>query len=60
MAHTAAGVSQSDAMRLSALGPALAATLLGIFLIYGAGFAQPQVLHDAAHDSRHALGFVCH
>lgn len=39
---------------------AVAAALLGMFLLYGVGFAQPQVLHNAAHDTRHAFTFPCH
>ena len=38
----------------------LVAALLGTFLVWGAGFAGADLLHDAAHDSRHALGFPCH
>lgn len=45
---------------LRAAWPALAAALLGLFLILGAGFAQPRALHDATHDVRHAIGFPCH
>lgn len=61
MAHIVSGMrSSAAALSLPAMGPALAAALLGLVLIIGAGFAQPQALHDAAHDSRHALGFVCH
>ena len=40
--------------------PALGAILLGLVLIYGAGFAAPSVLHNAAHDGRHAFAFPCH
>jgi cobalt transporter subunit CbtB len=36
------------------------AALLGVFLLWGVGFAQPQVLHNAAHDARHAFSFPCH
>jgi cobalt transporter subunit CbtB len=36
------------------------AAILGGFLLFGAGFAQSQLLHNAAHDSRHASGFPCH
>lgn len=39
---------------------ALASLLLGVFLVYGAGLANSAVLHDTAHDSRHAYGFPCH
>jgi len=36
-----------------------ALTLSSLFL-YGVGFAQPHQIHDAAHDTRHAIGFPCH
>ena len=39
---------------------AFAAILLGAVLIAGAGFASPNVLHNAAHDARHAFAFPCH
>lgn len=39
---------------------AFAAMLLGSFLLYGVGFAQPQHIHDAAHDARHSFAFPCH
>ena len=34
--------------------------LLGAALIFVAGLAQSETLHDAAHDVRHAVGFPCH
>lgn len=34
--------------------------LLGGALLFIAGHAQSQVLHDAAHDVRHSSGFPCH
>lgn len=40
--------------------PGLAAAALGIFLLFGAGFAEMSPLHNAAHDARHAAGFPCH
>jgi cobalt transporter subunit CbtB len=36
------------------------AILLGVVFIAGAGFASPQTIHNAAHDSRHAFAFPCH
>ncbi len=33
---------------------------LGAALIFVAGLAQSETLHDAAHDVRHAVGFPCH
>jgi cobalt transporter subunit CbtB len=34
--------------------------LVGLFLIYGVGFAYPETIHNAAHDTRHAASFPCH
>ncbi len=39
---------------------AVVALLLGAFIVYGVGFAQPSLLHNAAHDTRHATAFPCH
>src|SRR5258706_8504523 len=39
---------------------ALFVALMGIGLVYGAGFADVSVLHNAAHDARHSAGFPCH
>ncbi|MGI9476406.1 MAG: CbtB domain-containing protein [Hyphomicrobiaceae bacterium] len=40
----------------------LAAVLFvaGAALVYTIGFAHSTTLHNAAHDSRHALAFPCH
>lgn len=34
--------------------------LIGAVLVFTAGLAQSEALHDAAHDVRHATGFPCH
>lgn len=36
------------------------ALLLGTFMIFGVAFAQPDILHNAAHDTRHAITVPCH
>lgn len=36
------------------------AAVLGLFLLFAAGFAQATVMHDTAHDQRHAMAFPCH
>jgi len=36
------------------------AILFGVFLVFGAGLANPTTVHNAAHDARHALAFPCH
>lgn len=40
--------------------PAVLAILLGAALIFGTGFANSDILHNAAHDSRHSFTFPCH
>jgi len=35
-------------------------TVIAAGLLFVTGHAQSQVLHDAAHDMRHATGFPCH
>ena len=54
-AESVSGVRVSD--RLITV---LIAASLGFFLIYGVGFVQSDILHNAAHDARHANGFPCH
>jgi cobalt transporter subunit CbtB len=36
------------------------AVLLGLVVVGGAGFAQIEAVHNAAHDYRHSMGFPCH
>ncbi len=54
--------STSRAVRESRLPAAASALLLGLFILYGVGFAlgQGDVLHNAAHDTRHTMAFPCH
>lgn len=46
--------------RAAAALPALFAAILGLFILYGVGFAGSATLHNAAHDARHAFAFPCH
>jgi len=46
--------------RVSAVGQALLAATLGVFLLWGVGFSQIDVVHNAAHDTRHSNAFPCH
>jgi cobalt transporter subunit CbtB len=39
---------------------ALMAFTLGMALVSAVGFAQPELLHNAAHDWRHSMNFPCH
>ncbi|MEC7765232.1 MAG: CbtB domain-containing protein [Pseudomonadota bacterium] len=42
------------------LGSIFAVLAFGAVLLFAAGYAQATVLHDAAHDQRHAMAFPCH
>ena len=46
--------------RSDALRAATVALLIGLGLIFLTGFAYPEVIHNAAHDTRHGLSFPCH
>ncbi len=35
-------------------------SILGVFLLIGVGFANPDIIHNTAHDARHANAFPCH
>ncbi len=48
------------AARAEALKAAFVALLLGVGLVYLAGFSSSNTAHDAAHDTRHSLSFPCH
>ncbi|HDS0918606.1 TPA: CbtB-domain containing protein [Pseudomonas putida] len=39
---------------------ALGASLLGLCLVYFAGFSHIEAVHNAAHDTRHSAAFPCH
>lgn len=44
----------------STLLAATMALILGGMLTFIVGFAQPDMLHNAAHDWRHSMNFPCH
>lgn len=50
--------SEIASLSIERVSAALVAALLGVFILYGVGFAQTS--HDSAHDTRHAIGFPCH
>ena len=52
--------STEAAERTVAVVPALLAALLGLAILWGVGLAGPSLLHNAAHDTRHAQVFPCH
>ncbi|MEC9343174.1 MAG: CbtB domain-containing protein [Pseudomonadota bacterium] len=42
------------------LATAVFAGALGIFFLYFAAFSNSALLHNAAHDTRHAIAAPCH
>lgn len=52
--------TQSLARRADIRRTAIAAFLFGAALVFTTGFAHSSLLHNAAHDTRHALSFPCH
>ena len=52
--------AQTHADLAARIVPALSAAGLGLLLLYAAGFAGIEELHNAAHDTRHAAAFPCH
>ncbi len=51
----------SDTLRRSdTLAAAVFAALLGAFVIWAVGFSHIDIAHNAAHDTRHSVGFPCH
>ena len=49
-----------DIGRQRTVAAALFAIVLGMFIVFGVGLAQPEILHNAAHDLRHSIAFPCH
>ena len=38
----------------------LSAIAFGLVLVVGVGLSHADKLHNAAHDTRHSIGFPCH
>ncbi|MEE9413560.1 MAG: CbtB domain-containing protein [Methylococcales bacterium] len=57
--ETTSARSRSTIWRDSIL-PAMLVTIFAGTLLFFTGFSETSVLHNAAHDGRHAAGFPCH
>jgi cobalt transporter subunit CbtB len=55
-----AGIKASSSTKQEALTGAAMAAVLGLVLLWGVGFSHIDVLHNAAHDTRHSNAFPCH
>jgi cobalt transporter subunit CbtB len=53
-------VSTSIVLVSQRIAVGFACLVVGSFLVFGVGLAQSDTLHNAAHDTRHAIGFPCH
>jgi cobalt transporter subunit CbtB len=56
--HQSAAIGSTG--RATMVVPALLAAFIGVFLIWGVGFAEMSAVHNAAHDTRHSNAFPCH
>ncbi|NKB50146.1 MAG: hypothetical protein GKS02_12390 [Alphaproteobacteria bacterium] len=48
------------APRASTIATAVLLAFFGLSLVWMSGFANADILHNGAHDSRHSLVFPCH
>ncbi|MGA1833785.1 MULTISPECIES: CbtB domain-containing protein [Rhizobium] len=55
--NTAAAAASVPASKIIPLGMS---ALLGLFMVGFVGFSHLEVVHNAAHDTRHSLAFPCH
>ncbi|NWL80036.1 cobalt transporter [Pseudomonas taiwanensis] len=56
LSHSAASSSTLAQRLVLAIGT----SLLGLSLVYFAGFSHVEAVHNAAHDTRHSAAFPCH
>jgi cobalt transporter subunit CbtB len=60
MNATTTNARQGAAIQSSAKLIAAFALLVGLGIVFVTGFSGSTTLHNAAHDSRHAMAFPCH
>lgn len=58
--NTATATQSRSGSLQSARMAALATLLFGLGLVFVTGFANSSTIHNAAHDTRHAMAFPCH
>jgi len=56
----AADAGHQTPSKMAVLVSASIAGLLGAVILYGVGFAGPDLIHNAAHDTRHSINTPCH
>ncbi len=55
--NSAAGAVSVSASKII---PLSMTAILGLFIVGFVGFSHLEVVHNAAHDTRHSLAFPCH
>lgn len=58
--HQPASAARPEIDAPSRVLPAAAAICMGLFIVGFVGFSHLDVVHNAAHDTRHANAFPCH
>lgn len=53
-------VISQPAEKSEALKAAALVFVLGVTLVFAMGFSHSDTIHNAGHDTRHALSFPCH
>lgn len=57
---TASHASSTSTTLSQRIVAAVGASVLGLCLVYFAGFSHIEAVHNAAHDTRHSAAFPCH
>jgi cobalt transporter subunit CbtB len=55
-----ASLTVAAGQRAESLKAAALALFVGVALVFTTGFSHSSTLHNAGHDTRHALSFPCH
>jgi cobalt transporter subunit CbtB len=58
--YRASAAHAGETARISRMLSAGVWIALGMIVLFGMGFAGPEILHNAAHDIRHGFAFPCH
>jgi cobalt transporter subunit CbtB len=53
-------VAAASSLSTSKILPLGMTAFLGLFIVGFVGFSHLDVVHNAAHDTRHSLAFPCH
>ena len=58
--NTSTQLVNETSLSISATLQIIAASLIALVVLYGVGFNEMDIAHNAAHDSRHSATFPCH